>query len=151
MIYVDLDGVLANFQAWADQNFDSDADNPYMDLFLRQYDQCFKELEVIERGRILLRSIKDPAILTAMPNVGDFLEYALGEGFTSTEAMRRYQVMMTNKLTWVASHLGEIPVIIVPSRTVKAQFARGNVLVDDFEPNIVDWEKAGGVGVLFKA
>lgn len=151
MVYVDLDGVLANFQAWANQNLDPNADDPYMDLFLRQYDQCFKELEVIERGRILLRSIKDPAILTAMPNVGDFLEYALGEGFTSTEAMRRYQVMMANKLTWVASHLGEIPVIIVPSRTIKAQFARGNVLVDDFEPNIEDWEKAGGVGVLFKA
>ena len=151
MVYVDLDGVLANFQAWADNRLYRTADDPYMELFLRQYDQCFKQLDVIERGRSLLTSLKDPVILTAMPNMDDFIEYALGEGFTSVEAMRRYQIMMANKLTWVASHLGELPVIIVPSRKVKAQFARGNILIDDYEPNIRDWEAAGGTGVLFTA
>lgn len=148
MVYVDLDGVLADFQGWASQ-FLHEAD--YMDIFLHRYDQCFRFLDPIERGIILLRQVKDPVILTAMPNHDDFLEYALNEGFSSGEALRRYNVMVSNKLTWVNSHIGDVPVIITPTRKAKAQFAKGNVLVDDYEPNIKDWEAAGGVGLLFRA
>lgn len=148
MVYIDLDGVLADFQGWAGQ-FVPGVD--YMDVFLYQYEDCFRDLEPIKRGITLLRAIKDPVILTAMPNYADFLDYAAKKGIAAPEATRRYNVMMSNKLTWVNSHIGTVPVIIVPTRKAKTQFAKGNILVDDYDPNIKDWRAAGGIGLLFKA
>lgn len=148
MVYIDLDGVLADFQGWAKQ-FVPGVD--YMDVFLYRYEDCFRDLEPIKRGITLLRAIKDPIILTAMPNYADFLDYAAMKGVAAPEATHRYNVMMSNKLTWVNSHIGAVPVIIVPTRKAKAQFAKGNILIDDYKPNIKDWREAGGIGLLFKA
>ena len=73
MIYVDLDGVLANFDAWARKHIDTSDQSKYMQLFIKQYKSCFRDLEPIDSGLELLRGLDEPCILTAMPNHQDFI------------------------------------------------------------------------------
>lgn len=148
MIYVDLDGVLANFDAWA-QQFNPKTDTEYMQLFIARYNDCFKDLEPIDAGLKMLERIEAPVILTAMPNHDEFLETGLEMGLPVHEIKRRYEVLRNNKLNWVARYVGEVPVIIVPSRKCKVNYAKGNTLIDDYYKNVDDWVSAGGNGILF--
>ena len=149
MIYVDLDGVLADFNAWAGDNLTSNDQDAYMRMFITHYDECFKTLKPIELGLDIIKTLDKYCILTAMPNHAEFISTGQELGYSVQELERRYDVMRNNKLHWVSKYIGEVPVIIVPSRKVKVNFAKGNVLIDDYYKNIDDWNASGGIGVLF--
>ena len=56
-----------------------------------------------------------------------------------------------HKRRWIERHFPGAPVITCLSRDKPAAMtAPGDVLVDDFVANIRRWERAGGVGVLFR-
>ena len=147
MVYVDLDGVLADFNIYASDYLD---DGGFMELFLRRYEDCFLTLPEIPEGMTLYKHLKDPVILTALPNRDEFIEYGECQGYQHNAVVRIYNVLANNKVQWVRNHLGDVPMIIVHSRVDKINYAKGNVLFDDYKPNIEDWERHGGVGILFQ-
>lgn len=151
MVYIDLDGVMADFDSWAREHLAGDDQQAYMEMFVEHYKDCFKSLEPIQEGLALLSSMdrKEACILTAMPNHTEFLETGTMLGYSISELERRYDVMRNNKLSWVMKYIGDIPVLIVPSRKDKVRYARGNILVDDYIKNIDDWNSNGGRGILF--
>lgn len=150
MFYIDLDGVMADFDSWAKTRLKSHDQDAYMEMFVEHYMDCFKDLEPIQEGLDLIQWMRrDACILTAMPNHSEFLDTGHMMGYTTSELERRYEVMRRNKLNWVMKYVGDVPVIIVPSRKDKLNFAKGNVLVDDYLKNVQDWEAHGGKGVLF--
>lgn len=63
-----------------------------------------------------------------------------------------YARAAAHKRRWIERHFPGAPVITCLSRDKPAAMkAPGDVLVDDFVANIRRWERAGGVGVLFRS
>lgn len=148
MIFVDLDGVLGDFDGWAKSVMAPG--QTYLSLFMTEYERCFANLRVIPRGANLLRALDNPVILTALPNHDEFVWWCRSNGLPASEAERRYGVLSGNKVEWVHRNLGDYPVITVPQRKDKVKFAKGNILIDDYELNVRDWQQAGGIGILFR-
>ena len=71
---------------------------------------------------------------------------------TSTGGGKNKETKIQNKSKQVTNILG-LPidrVIFVDHGSDKANYAKGNILIDDSEDNINAWESAGGIGILHK-
>lgn len=136
-IYLDLDGVLADFDGAFPKFFGFDhriagdeamweAINNYGTYF-RDLPPCPGALEFYDRISPL-----NPMVLTACPP-------------------ERYADVASQKRAWVREHLGPRP-LVLPVQGSKAKplfmHAPGDILIDDFPANIARWEKAGGRGIL---
>lgn len=152
-IYCDLDGVLANFVAGANHFFDMDIEREntaFNELWDRpdgwerlkdEWPTFWMDLDPMPHAMPLWHLIAPeyPSILTAHPT-----------GWTSAA---------TGKYLWCKRHLpgfGQHPMqtFHAVERSRKKHFARqedgtSNILIDDYEKNIREWERAGGIGVLY--
>lgn len=55
------------------------------------------------------------------------------------------------KQKWVLDHLGEFKTIVVASSTDKQKYSvQGNILIDDLDSNIREWNQRGGIGILHR-
>lgn len=138
-LYLDLDGVLADFDKYFFDNFGVEAkdikDDVMWDhifsipMFFRNLPPCPGALEFFKDVKHL-----DPIILTACPKAD-------------------YRNAAINKRDWVREHLSsDIMVLPVMGGKNKALFmhAKGDVLVDDFASNIKHWNNHGGCGIVHK-
>lgn len=75
--------------------------------------------------------------------------------FFLTSSVRDYKFCAADKRDWIDKHT-PFPKenCLVVRRSEKQMFATSkgepNILIDDYEKNIEEWEKAGGVGILYK-
>jgi hypothetical protein len=135
-LYLDLDGVLANFDLGAGVILGTD--NIYKwefihgpDAFwdqLNAYPNFFGSLPLMSDARELWSGVRaaKPVILTALPKVD------------ADEVERQ-------KRAWVKHHLGADVQVICCQTKDKPQFCSpGDVLVDDRAVNKEAWEKLGG-------
>jgi 5'(3')-deoxyribonucleotidase len=136
-LFCDLDGVLANFDKGF-QDLGYPPPQEFMDKYgkdafwkiLPQHPRFFRDLEWMPDGKELWSYIKqfNPTILSAparestMPHCKE------------------------DKIAWVKEHLGNIEIIIDAN---KGKYTNdGDILIDDREKNIIQWEAANGVGIL---
>lgn len=138
-IYLDLDGVMADFDANFPAVFGLDHrsmadDDMWAKInshpsFFRDMPHCPGSLEFYADIEHL-----NPIILTACPK-------------------SNYAHAATQKRAWVREHLGpNITVLPVMGGRNKPLFmhAPGDVLIDDFERNCDAWTEAGGVAILHR-
>ena len=138
-IYLDLDGVMADFDAHFPAVFGLDhkslADDDMWGKinshpsYFRDMPPCAGALEFFDEIRHL-----DPIILTACPRTN-------------------YKNAATQKRAWVRQHLSVgIMVLPVMGGHNKPLFmhAPGDILIDDFEKNTRAWEDAGGEAILHR-
>lgn len=94
----------------------------------------------MSEGKYLWENIKsfDPYILSAFPG-------------NNTNTAKHREYALQGKLEWVEKHLGSnfVHKTIICSGNEKQLFARGNVLIDDYEKNIYRWKDHGGIGILY--
>lgn len=139
-IYLDLDGVMADFDLFFVETFkknhlvidDEEMWNHIFSLptFFRDLPPCPGALEFFESIRDL-----DPVILTACPKTD-------------------YKNAAINKRNWVREHLGsDVPVLPVLGGKNKSLFMHeaGDILIDDFVSNIKHWNNLGGYGIHHKS
>lgn len=147
-IYIDMDGVLADF----DRGFrelcgmepvnQSDPDPTLADVVwdnVRKVPHYYDKLEVGpgagEMFRILYETYGDKCeILSAIPKPHRNIEHA-----------------KEDKINWVKRELSDTVKINIVYRAEKKQFctSKGCILIDDFRKNIREWEEAGGTGILY--
>lgn len=146
MIYIDLDGVLADLEASMFRHsrtciYD---DVEFLQICKRECRSVFLDSPFIEKNRWRLTG--NYRILTTLPGLDRYLEI---NGY-SKETLESYEILRKNKLTWCKKH--NIPVdrvIVLTHRNQKIEYCRkGDILYDDYEKNIADWEAAGGWGIL---
>lgn len=143
-MYVDLDGVLADF------------DKGVKD-FTGKSPEEWKETEEGESAMWkAVHKVEDFYYhLEKMPDADELWGYVLQyEPHILTAIPRKTSVPGAegNKRAWVAKHLGPtIPVFIGPYSRDKQRFAKeGYILIDDRPSNIEEWEEKGGTPIHHK-
>ena len=151
MVYVDSDGVLADFYGWCRQYDNSITVNDsekIRALMVQKADECFLTCSPLPFSSSLLNAVRknnNYRVLTALTAESKLLKYCKNE----EECKRIVQIHRENKYRWYEK-LG-IPrskVIITDGLQSKAEFCKkGDYLIDDYEKNIKEWKEAGGIGI----
>ena len=135
-LYLDLDGVFANFDGFCNSLGINYLENPSKAWEkLDKVPQLFQKLDPLPAASMLFEIVKsivpNPIILTALPILTNELISA-----------------PTDKRAWVSMYLDpKLEVLTVPSWSCKKDYAKGNVLLDDSRRNILDWEYNSGIGI----
>ena len=148
-IFFDMDGVLADFSRGVkemcgietpDQSKEDKAADA--DLFTRisHVDNFYLRLEPMDGMLELFDEVRsrhgdDVQILTGVPRP----EYNVPQA-------------SDNKKEWVKRYISGDVVVHTVRRREKQDYAAGRdcYLIDDFRKNILEWEAAGGTGILFE-
>jgi hypothetical protein len=142
-IYLDLDGVIADFNKKYKEMFDVYPKKAEKD---KNFDKFFTEF--IDKQAF--------ATLDLMPNAVQLMNYLRNtsipiEILSSTASERRHPHIRPQKIQWLKKHQIEFPAILVPGAYLKKEFALPTaILIDDTEKNIIQWQEAGGIGILYK-
>lgn len=143
-LFVDMDGVLADFMGGAEKVLGRSFNDDHWKYHAKGEHKIkvaaihdfWEKLDWEPGGRELWNYVKDfhPNILSA---------YAEWDEADSKRG----------KYLWITKHLGHIPSskIHLVVREHKQKYAttngKPNILIDDYDKNIAEWKKAGGIGV----
>lgn len=139
IIYLDLDGVFADFRT----TFDQIVGRPYTDdskgawAKLDKVDNLFLNMKPLPYAKELFDEIQafgvEAKILTALP-------FLTGKLKTARE----------DKVKWVRQHLSkDIEVICTDGWQGKREYAHYRaMLIDDSPRNVLDWKSCGGHGII---
>lgn len=155
IVYVDMDGVLTDFNLGFENMFGMRPEE-YTQVHGKRanYEAVyatgteFWESLPLANGAMELWSFLNENFLN--------VKILTSAGIRDVEKKRMlFQTVRQGKLNWIATHLRNIAdddVITVPIKRLKAQYAKdGDVLIDDTEANVADWGMAGGIGILHRA
>ena len=147
-IYFDLDGVLADFDRGVrelcgmepvDQSNKNKGDDDRLFEAIRAVEHFYNKLEFCDGTREMFQLLdkKYPGaceILSGIP-----------------KPRRGIDTAADDKIEWVRRNLGEHIKVNIVYREEKKNYVTGRdcILIDDYEKNIKEWEKAGGTGILF--
>ena len=141
--YIDMDGVLADFFSAATKLSPAPVaawrDLEYRDVQkaldkVRKTPKFFEELDMYPGARTLIQSVIN----------------LFGEYHICSSPLQGYEDCDLEKVMWLNKHFDIAPASIEIT-TDKTQFADGNILIDDYGMNILNWEKAGGFGIKYQA
>lgn len=145
-IYVDMDGVLADFnKKWVEKyGFDPEMTHKHKKQRKEQFSDFVKDHEF---------SVLDP--MSDMKVLVDYLNNKLDnipkEILSSTARDEYFETLSQQKTMWLHNHDIDWKENFVPGKRHKYKYAEeGFVLIDDDRQNIEDWNKAGGVGILHR-
>lgn len=144
IIYVDLDGVLVDF----DSGFKSISGG--LDKF-----EYIKKNGVDGLWKLINSHGQEWwANLNWMPDgtkLWSAIENKNVKILTSGSTRNTGTMAINGKKQWVANHLGPIETIVVNNSHDKQKYARkGDILIDDLPSNITEWNSKNGIGILHR-
>ena len=156
-IYFDMDGVLAHFDAMRPN--DKDLNHPSEDLSPEQ--RTAKKLfwQEIEKQPNFWRDIpvmpNTEYLLTTAFDIGEIFVLSKTPGAKKFVGGQKYVDFVANeKHKWITKHLNKFfdakhVIICDGPKGELMRPVKTDILVDDRQENINEWELHGGVGVLF--
>ena len=138
-IYIDLDGVLADFDSGV-AGFKENDD--VMWSFVKSKGASFwEDLSFLNNSKELWEHIKplQPIVLSAHPKASEVGEQMVRE-------------VIEGKLAWIENHLGSefVTSAKIVERSEKKLYAKDNtILIDDYIKNVTEFQEAGGLGIHF--
>lgn len=152
-VYMDIDGVVADFWSYATKigEYDTplrDGEDFYNMIPWSRFDERFySELPLMKDAIELFDQIEvlckhhglNLIFLTAIPDI-------------NWEEKPHVQYAFYDKVKWVEKHFGDTPVFFGPYSKDKHLHCKQkqDILIDDRESNVQEWEDAGGIGILHK-
>lgn len=142
-IYLDMDGVLCNFEKKYTELFnrtpkearDNKEFNPDWKHFIKE--KSFEKLEWYPGGKELLTYVKSLNLPV------EILSSSGGERF--------HGEVTAQKIHWLRNHGIQYKANIVSGRKKKKEYATPDtILIDDTDDVIADFNRAGGIGILHK-
>lgn len=138
MIFLDLDGVLADFDGHFMPTFGCDhltMEAREMWEHIDDHGNYFRELPPCTGAIEFYREVEGlwPVILTALPRTG-------------------FESVARQKREWVREHLGNGVIVLPVQSGTKPLFMQhpGDILIDDWVKNTTAWELAGGRAILHR-
>lgn len=143
-VFLDMDGVLADFFGrWESiigcsyKTFSSAEDfAKAADKFIKGTN-FFYTLNPFDDSKKLTLNIKE--IFNDLPNI---LSAPIAGDVENTISMKNF---------WLDEHIGEENINERIFTHDKHLYAKNNILIDDYLPNLVKWAKNGGIGIKYKA
>lgn len=149
MIYLDLDGVLADFNGYIETISPGSLDSreKTREVILENYKECFRKSRVLEENVRKLKPILDGEygdfkILTALP----------GKSFEMSDEV--IKTLKENKLYWLKKYLDIDEDKVIITRGIKGKFEHlkeGDFLFDDNYDTIKKCLKLGIYGIYIKS
>lgn len=143
-IFVDIDGVLGDFRehtiSLGGQSPSSLGDEKLWALVDQDKVKFWSEMPVRAGAHELFDTVRphDPIVLSGCP-------------FDAVDQTRTCRIASHEKKAWIHKHFGIVSVVTCFSRDkFRYMSAPGDILIDDWKPNIDRWENAGGVGILYQ-
>ena len=141
-IFCDMDQVLVNFMLGAQEvlgvafnEYPGEKEEKWQKL--KQVNGFWANLPIMPDGMLLWKYIRDfePASLST--------------------PSRRMPTCKVEKILWLRTHLRFVGETHIVRRQDKKKYAVAddgypNLLIDDYKKNILEWETAGGIGILHK-
>lgn len=142
-IYLDLDGVIADFDLHFKNLFgvsaeEADNTSKLWELMHSKQD-FFREMPLMEDALVLMDFLDykgiTPIILTAIPK------------------QDKMPLCTQHKFEWVVNNFGHLPFRIGPHAKDKHKHCQfpTDILIDDRESNILEWSAAGGISIHHKS
>jgi 5'(3')-deoxyribonucleotidase len=145
MIFLDMDGVIADWEGHVHSLVGADwKDELKQPLWgrINQHPDLYRNLPVLPGAKILFQHLVDKygernvRLLTALPY----------------RAHTVFPLCMQHKIEWFHEHFGnhKVPVLFGPYAVDKQKHVKHStdILIDDMELNIQQWNDAGGCGIL---
>jgi 5'(3')-deoxyribonucleotidase len=140
-IYLDVDGVFANFEEMVSDHFGTP----------------FKQVDVDKMWDFIHDRLKNKqpvfSELNKMPDADALMKYVKGYDieFLTSAGDRHTPEAVRQKKAWLKKNYPGIKVNTVPTSKEKARWAEpAAVLIDDRTKSINPWVAAGGIGILHK-
>ena len=149
-VYVDMDGVLTDFERRFEQ-FAGVTPDEYMSQKEIQYgkDKANEQFWDLVDKQI---GVRFWAGMPWMPEGEELYRYIKKHKPTILTSPSREESSRIGKGVWVKRNMSDVPVKFGFGADGKAKFAGPNkILIDDREDNISAWKAAGGIGILFKS
>ena len=140
--FLDMDGVIADFFSAAVAM----SETPNKEWRDHEFRDVQRVLNKIRKTPGFFRDLK--------PFVGtntfvQCIQNIAGPITILSSPLEGYENCSEEKIEWLEKHLMvDVDVIITSD---KAQYAEGNILIDDYGYNIRQWEEAGGFGIKYQA
>lgn len=146
IVYVDMDGVLADLYNYASEIHDVDH---YKEMTKDQWEAFFKDSDAYH----LFRSI--PKFETANKLIDLVISYAGSYRILSSPLNYDREGSIKGKKEWIESHLPIKPEQAI-FETDKYKYAlqpdgSPNILIDDYRVNTTKWDLAGGIAIKYQA
>lgn len=138
-LYLDCDGVLANFDRAFEERFgrpprEFEAEHGPTEFWrvISEVPEFYRRLPLLPNARRLFAALEHlrPIVLTGCPVSGNWA--------------------VVQKIEWVSTHFPGVPVITCLSREKRAYCRPGDVLIDDQLKYSHLWREAGGLFVHYK-
>lgn len=145
IVYVDMDGVLADF-------FGTVADHHGVDNW-REARKKYKKIDQVAKKKGFFKNLKP------LPHSKDLImgvaKLAQVYSILSSPLKSEVEQSSREKSEWLQHHLQHKPPTSIIFDHEKFKFAKQadgtpNILIDDYDTNIRLWEANGGIGILYK-
>jgi len=138
-LYLDIDGVFANFDKWCEETFDLTPKdnvnfwNVITDWVNENPDKLvWGDLELMPDAMELWNYVKDKTPI-----------------FLSSTGTRHETKAIEEKHNWINKYFPDNKLLLVNRSRFKAQWAdKNSILIDDRMKSIKPWRDAGGIGIL---
>lgn len=146
IVYVDLDGVLADLYNYAAELHDVEH---YNHMTKKQWESFFKDSDAYHLFSKLPEFSSNHALIDLV------LRYAGSYNILSSPLNFDPEGSKKGKSIWIKRHLKPMPAKVV-FETDKYKYAKQNdgtpnILIDDFKHNTKAWTKAGGIAIKYQA
>lgn len=141
-IYLDMDGVIANFEKRYVERYGHVSEQVRRSVFRDNFKdfietEQFATLDMMDDARELISYLESLDIPT--------------EILSSTAYDEVFETISTQKCRWLMTHNVKFLSNFVPGKRHKYKWARPDaVIIDDTFSVIEDWEKAGGIAIHHK-
>jgi len=149
-IFVDMDGVLTNFEGRFEQ-FAGVTPDEYISQKSIQFgkDKAYEQFWDLVDEQV---GVRFWAGMPWMPEGEELYKYIKKYKPTILTSPSRNENSKIGKGVWVKRNMSDTPLKFGYQAQGKARFAGPNkILIDDRTDNISAWKAAGGIGILFKS
>lgn len=142
-IYVDMDGVLCDFEKRYNDRYGNIADHDRKQKFRSNFDDFIrtKQFETLD---MMPDAVQLIFFLKTLVNIPKAI-------LSSTAYEETFDEISKQKIKWLDDHLIEWEPNFVPGKRHKYKYAtQDSVIIDDTLSVIEDWRKAGGIAIWHK-